>query len=87
MDYKNESIDLLLNEKDMKSNLYIVILRQIGNVGAHEIEKIKDQPKEGFDLTWQAEDHLRKLFNKKEYPFDRNWVSFAIMKLYSKDEN
>lgn len=46
----------------MKKTFYILILRQIGNIGAHEIKKIDEQPKEGFISEKAAEEHLKNLF-------------------------
>jgi len=68
----------------MKKAFYILILRQIGNVGAHEIKKIDDQPKDGFVSEKAAEEHLKKLFKIGDYPFNKNnWESFMIDKLYT----
>ena len=66
----------------MESAYYIVILRQIGNIGPNEITKIGDQPKEGFENEAQAEKHMFELSKSKKYPFDRGWHSYSIMKLY-----
>jgi len=66
----------------MIKSFYIMQLSQIGNVGAHEIKKIKDQPKEGFRTDGQAETHLRDLLNTGEYPYN-SWFSFSIMPMYS----
>ncbi|MEK6880231.1 MAG: hypothetical protein AABY22_11510 [Nanoarchaeota archaeon] len=68
----------------MKSAFYILIMRQIGNVGANEIVKIKDQPKEGFVSEKSARNHLSQLMKNGDYPFDRNWNLFMISELYSK---
>ena len=57
-------------------------LSQIGNVGAHEIKKIKDQPKEGFRTDGQAETHSRNLLNTGEYSHSSHF-SFSIMPMYS----
>jgi hypothetical protein len=68
----------------MDSAYYIMILRQVGNIGAKEIHKIDDQPKEGFDNESEAEKHLEKLFHEGKYPYDNKWrYSFMISKLYN----
>lgn len=68
----------------MDSAYYIMILRQVGNIGAKEIFKIDDQPKEGFDNESEAEKHLEKLFHEGKYPYDNKWkYSFMISKLYN----
>jgi hypothetical protein len=68
----------------MDSAYYILILRQIGNIGAKEIFKIDDQPREGFSSESEAEKHLEKLFNEGKYPYDNKWrYDFMISKLYS----
>lgn len=68
----------------MDSAYYILILRQVGNIGAKEIFKIDDQPKEGFSSESEAEKHLEKLFNEGKYPYDNKWrYDFMISKLYS----
>lgn len=70
----------------MKKAFYILIMRQIGNVGAHEITKIEAQPKEGFVSEKAAEKHLKKLFDLGDYPFNkRNWECFVINKVYSSE--
>ena len=66
----------------MIKSFYIMQLSQIGNVGAHEIKKIKDQPKEGFRTDGQAETHLRNLLNTGEYIYSSHF-SFSIMPMYS----
>lgn len=68
----------------MKKAFYILILRQIGNAGAHEIRTIGQQPIEGFSSKKEAEEHLEKLFKVGDYPFNKNnWESFMIDKLYT----
>jgi hypothetical protein len=66
----------------MIKSFYIVQLSQIGNIGAHEIKKIKDQPKEGFRTDGQAETHLRELLNSDKHPYN-SWHNFSIMPMYS----
>ena len=68
----------------MKKAFYILILRQIGNIGANEIVQISDQPKEGFSTKIKATIHLKKLMKKGDYPFDGYWFSFMIAEIFSK---
>lgn len=81
----NRFAKIVKNKKAcMGSAYYIMILRQVGNIGAKEIFKIDDQPKEGFNNEPEAEKHLEKLFNEGKYPYDNKWkYSFMISKLYS----
>ena len=64
-----------------KKGYFILMLSQIGNVGAHQVQKIDDQPKEGFSTAKEAEDELKKLLKTGKYPYDR-WYSFTVSKLY-----
>lgn len=67
----------------MVSSYYILILRQIGNIGAHEIKKIDNQPEEGFLSEKDAENHLGKLIKEGNYPFDSRWGNDCmISKIY-----
>lgn len=67
----------------MVSSYYILILRQIGNIGAHEIKKIDNQPEEGFLSEKDAENYLSKLIKEANYPFDTRWGhNYMISKLY-----
>jgi hypothetical protein len=73
----------MATKNKMISSYYILILRQIGNIGAHEIKKIDNQPKEGFDSENDAEKHLNKLIKEGEYPFDSRWGNNCIIsKIY-----
>lgn len=51
----------------MKKVIYIYQLFQQGNIGAHQIEKIEDQPKTGFKTYLSAEKHLAKLFEDEDF--------------------
>lgn len=66
----------------MKTAWYIMILRQIGNVGAHEIKKFNHQPKEGFKSKKEAEMALVEVINKDGDFF--TWDSFTILQLWGK---
>ncbi len=55
-----------------------------GNIGANEIEKIKEQPKDGFQNHLEAEEHLQNLFVKDEYPFGNDKHSFTILEVCKK---
>ncbi len=59
-----------------------MLLSHINAACVHEIEKIKDQPKEGFRTELEADNHLFDLIKKGGYPYDSHF--FAIMKLYRK---
>ena len=67
------------------TSFYIYELRQIGNVGAHEICPIDEQPEEGFTNEEKAEAYLVDLLESDKYPFVRGH-RFAIMPIYSKNE-
>jgi hypothetical protein len=64
------------------SGWYILLLNQIGNVGAHQINRIKEQPKEGFPTEANAIRELEKLIENKGthwYP----WDAFTISRLWT----
>ncbi len=84
INHKNSSGYIYDRKVCMDSSYYIMILRQVGNIGAKEIHKIDDQPKEGFNSESEAEKHLEKLFHEGKYPYDNKWkYSFMISKLYN----
>lgn len=63
---------------------FITKLSQIGNAGAHQIQKIKEQPKEGFATQSMAEVELMKLIETKG-TFYYPWDSFTILFLFESD--
>jgi hypothetical protein len=66
----------------IKSNYFILRCSQIGNVGAHQIQRIKEQPEDGFESELEAENHLTMLLLKTNGTFSYPWDAFTIMKLY-----
>lgn len=64
----------------MTGAFYIVVLRQIGNIGANEIKKIEEQPAEGFATELLAEEYMS---TARLHRFYHKWYTFAIMKLYN----
>ncbi len=67
----------------MTARFYIYVYYQVGNVGSHNIESIKEQPDDGFATEKEAENHLAKLIEaRKGYHFERNWYKFTILKTF-----
>jgi hypothetical protein len=65
----------------MKTGWYIMLLSQIGNVGAHQIQKIKNQPEEGYITEGDALIALQIQIKDKTI-FCYSWDSLTILKLY-----
>ena len=68
----------------MKKKIYIYQLFQQGNIGTHQIEKIDEQPDDGFENYSQATRHLEKLFKMDKYPFGSIKFNFTILEVYAK---
>jgi hypothetical protein len=66
----------------MKTGWYILRLNQIGNIGSHQIARIKEQPEEGF-LTYENAEHrlIQLIENKGTHYF--NWDAFTILQLFT----
>jgi hypothetical protein len=66
----------------MKSGFFIMQLWQTGNVGSHNIKKLKDQPKKGY-LTKDAA--VLAMFERKskgDWEIKEGGYDFTIMELY-----
>ena len=75
----------------MKKRYFIFRHRQIGNVGAWELPKLKNQPEDGFFDEQSAINWLETKFaNGKDYGFGQYdsayWNQYIIMAVYSKLE-
>jgi hypothetical protein len=70
--------------RDVKPRYRIFEARQIGNVGAHEIKAIEEQPKEGYDTEKEAELSLRKkIASANEWLFNGNYPrTFVVLKVW-----
>jgi hypothetical protein len=66
----------------MKTGWYILRLDQVGNIGSHQIQRIKEQPAEGFVTRFDAERELEKLIKDKGTHYF-NWDAFTILQLFT----
>ncbi len=67
----------------MKTQIKIYQMFQQGNIGAHQIVAIDEQPAEGFSNMNEAVHHLESLFQIGDYPFDnRGKFTFTILVTY-----
>lgn len=65
----------------MKKRFYVLGMWQAGNIGPHNISKVKEQPKDGFILYRDAEKWLEENIQSLGY-----WHSFIINMVYSKSK-
>lgn len=66
----------------MKKKIYIYKLFQLGNIDSHQIEKIHNQPKEGFEDNSQAIIYLEKLLENNK--MDGWECKYTILEVYER---
>ncbi len=66
----------------MKSGFFIMQLWQTGNVGSHNIKKLKDQPKKGYLTKDAAVLAMFKMKDKGNWEIKEGGYDFTVMELY-----
>lgn len=66
----------------MKSAFFIMQLWQTGNVGSHNIKKLKDNPKEGYGNYNEAKNAMLDLWEKDNWELKKGGYDFTIMELF-----
>jgi len=66
----------------MKSAFFIMQMWQTGNVGSHNIKKLKDNPKNGYESYEDAKEAMLKLREDGNWELKKGGYDFSIMELY-----
>ncbi|MEK6829732.1 MAG: hypothetical protein AABY15_06450 [Nanoarchaeota archaeon] len=66
----------------MKSGYFIMKMWQTGNVGPHNIQKLKDNPHEGYKSYDEAKAGMLDLKEKGNWELKQTSYSFAIMEVF-----
>lgn len=66
----------------MKSGFFIMQLWQTGNVGSHNIKKLKDQPKKGYLTKDAAVLAMLEMKDKGNWEIKEGGYDFTVMELY-----
>lgn len=66
----------------MKSAFFIMQMWQTGNVGSHNIKKLKDNPKNGYERYEDAKEAMLTLWTEGNWELKKGGYDFSIMELY-----
>lgn len=67
----------------MKSAFFIMQMWQTGNIGSHNINKLNDNPKDGYASYEEAKAGMLKLHGGGNFPLNQsNGYTFCIMELF-----
>lgn len=66
----------------MKSAFFIMQMWQTGNIGSHNIKKLKQNPKEGYVSYEDAKAGMLKLWHENDWELNKGGYDFAIMELF-----
>lgn len=67
----------------MKSAFFIMQMWQTGNIGSHNISKLKDNPKEGYSSCDEAKQAMLELWSKGNWELTKGYYTFSIMEVFS----
>ena len=57
-------------------------LWRTGNIGSHNIAKLKDNPKEGFKTPEEAKTKLQQFYEEGNWEVKEGGYNFTIMELF-----
>ncbi len=67
----------------MKSAFFIMQMWQTGNVGSHNIKKLKENPQQGFESYEDAKTAMLKLWSEEDsWELKKGGYDFSIMELF-----